>query len=283
MIAEQGEGQERLGEILRRSRAGVSPDCASLGPYLRQPIRIGKPVTQQEVAEAVGISREWYARLENDGSARVSSAVLGRIADALMVHPLERTALFELAVPELRPVSLTTTSTEILDAFRPLRRLTRRLCTASTEAEALALVREYVMTSLAPQAVETGTRLGEGRWEIAATGAPADCAMRGFDLLREQWGPGAIDDVLFHGCMKQPGDLMTLSERDALFPDDAAMIHSVLDAVGLPHLSTAVTSIRSRRGLVARLIAVHTTPHEYSEIERAELSALAELTSLALS
>jgi transcriptional regulator with XRE-family HTH domain len=282
VTAKYAERQERLGELLRRSRTRITPDRASLGPYLRRPTRIGKPVIQEEVAEAAGISREWYARLENDRLLRVSSAVLGRIADALMLDPVERAALFELALPELRP-SLTSMSTEILDAFTPLRRLTSRLLNASTEVEALTLVREHAMTELTPDVVETCTRLGEGRWEIATIGDPGDCASRGFDLLSEHWGPGAIDDVLFHTCMKQPGDLMTLSERDALFPDDAAMIHSVLDAVGLPHISTAVTSIRSRRGLVARLIAVHITPHEYSEIERAQLSALAELTSLALS
>jgi hypothetical protein len=42
-------------------------------------------------------------------------------------------------------------------------------------------------------------------------------------------------------------------------------------------------NVRSRHGLTARIIASYHADHAFSEVERAQLSALADLTSLALS
>jgi transcriptional regulator with XRE-family HTH domain len=125
----------------KRCRGRIAPERASLGPYLRLPIRIGKLVTQEEVAEVVGISRVWYGMLENERPVRVSTAVLGRIADALMMDPVERASLFRLAFPELRSTSLADDSAGLLDTIGSLRLLTRRLWAATTEAEALTVVR----------------------------------------------------------------------------------------------------------------------------------------------
>jgi transcriptional regulator with XRE-family HTH domain len=70
--------------------------------YLRLPMRVGKVVTQEEVAEAVGISRQWYAMLESDHPVRVSATVLGRIVDALMMDTAERFAKRSTRAPQLR-------------------------------------------------------------------------------------------------------------------------------------------------------------------------------------
>jgi transcriptional regulator with XRE-family HTH domain len=59
-------------------------------------------VTQEELAECIGVSRVWYAMLESRTTVRTSSALLDRLAAALMVTPEERTALFDLAFPELK-------------------------------------------------------------------------------------------------------------------------------------------------------------------------------------
>ncbi len=83
--------------------------------------------------------------------------------------------------------------------------------------------------------------------------------------------------------MVQPGELITRSEREALFPDLAAKEAPVLKGIGMPDLSFAMASIRSQRGFDARLLAVHHRAHDFSEIDRAQLSTLAEVASLALS
>jgi transcriptional regulator with XRE-family HTH domain len=280
----QDHQPERFGEILRSCRKRIGPWRETLGSYVRLPSRVGKAVTQDEVAEAVGISREWYWMIEHD-RARVSAVVLGRIADALLIDPLERAALFRLAVPELRSTSLTDRSTAMLDAFGSLRRLTKRLWRATTEAEALTFVREHMMTELAPDAAVTFTRLGEGCWDRAATwlAEKDDPGKRVLALVGERWGATAVDDVLCYKLLLQPGELMTRSERDALFPDIAAKHRIALDAVGWADITFALAHVRSQHGFDARIAVRHGTSHAFSETERAQLSALADLTSLALS
>jgi transcriptional regulator with XRE-family HTH domain len=216
----------------------LGPERRSLGPYLRLPTRIGKPVTQEEVAEAVGISRVWYATLENERPARFSARTLARIADALMMDPAERGTLFRLAIPALRSASLTDTSTAILDAFGSLRRLMRRLWAATSEAEALRVVREHATTQLAPDGFQTLTRVGEGRWDRSTTG-DRDLAKRYDALILGRWSAAAIDDLCCHTLMAQPGELLTRVERDARFPDLAAKERPALDAIGLGDLSFA--------------------------------------------
>jgi transcriptional regulator with XRE-family HTH domain len=282
--AEEHE-QERLGGLLKRCRPRISPERASLGTFLRLPFRIGKAVTQEEVAEAAGISRPWYAMLENDRQVRVSAAVLARIADALTMDPTERATLFRLALPELRAASLTDTSTAILDAFGSYRGLMRRLWAATTEAEALTIVREHAMTQLAPTRMQTCTRIGEGCWEYATTGdgVDADSTKRTDARLRAHLGDAAIDDILFYTLMAQPGEVMTRSDRDRRFPDHPAKHRRALGGVELPDRPAAMAVIRSQRGFVARLFAIHHAPHAFSEVELAQLSALADVASLALS
>lgn len=254
--------QQRLSSLLRRCRTGIAPNCRSLGSHPRLPTRFGKAVTQEEVAEAAGISRVWYARLESDRPSRVSASVLGRIADALMMRPAERVALFRLAVPEFSSASLTHRPAIILEAFGSLRRLTTRLRDASSEAEALTLLREHAMTTLAPDAIVTCTRVGEGRWDHAATGDD-DCGNSFHESIRRRWGNAAIEELHGYTLMAQPGELTIRSNG--------------------PDVSFAMANIRSPRGFFARLSLVHFRAHEYSQIEREQLSTFADLASLALS
>jgi transcriptional regulator with XRE-family HTH domain len=279
----QEHEREGLAGLLKRCRARLDPERQSLGPYLRLPIRIGKAVTQEEVAEAIGISRQWYAMLESDRSVRVSAAVLARIAGALMMHPTERAALFRLAVPELQSASLTNGSTAILDAFGSVRRVTRKLWAATTEAEALTLVREHALTHLTPDAMVTPTRVGEGRWAHTGSGDDNTRGERFLAHLRESCGAQVLDDLHCYTLLAEPGELLTSSERDARFPGLAAKVREALHAAEMVDVSVAMANIRTQRGFVARLLAVHRTPYAFSEIERAQLSTLADLTSLALS
>ncbi len=282
MTLESEVEKERLSELVKSCRARIAPGSASLGPYVRLPNRVGKPITQAEAAEAIGISRQWYMMMETDRAGRVSASVLARIADVLMMDPAERESLFRLGVPELRRSVLTQQSTAILDAFASFRPLVRRLWVATTEAEALTVLREYTLPQLAPDRVQTLTRVGEGHWERATTG-DSELPKRYDALVSDLSGGSVVDDLCCYTFMAQPGELITRSERDARFPDLAAKERPVLTAIGLADLSFAMASIRSQRGFVARLLAVRNRAHAFSEIERAQLSTLAELASLALS
>jgi transcriptional regulator with XRE-family HTH domain len=281
----EDHGHEGLGQFLRRCRTRIARERTSLGNYLRVPCRIGKTVSQEEVAEAVGISRQWYAMLENDRASSPSMAVLGGIADVLMLGQTERSMLFRLALPELRLGSPTSTSRAILDAFGSLRRLMRRLWAATSEGEALTLIREQALPQLGADAILSRTRVGEGRWEQAASG-DSDGDERGREYLgfiSRRWVPAAIDDVHCYSQMSLPGEVVTRSERDARCPALAARVRDALDVLGWADASWAMTNVQTRHGFVARVMAIHNAPHEFSETERAMLGALADLACVALS
>lgn len=110
-----GPARPGIGPFLRRRRRQIDREAPSLGPYLRFPDRIGKPVTQEEMAEALEVSRQWYALLESDG-AHASPALLDKISRALVLGPADRRELFELAIPVLTPPDASG-APRLLDAF----------------------------------------------------------------------------------------------------------------------------------------------------------------------
>ena len=91
----------QLRVLLRHFRVRIDPDETALGPQARLPSRRGKSVTQEELAECIGVSRYWYGLLESERPVRVSIALLDRLARILMLSAGERAMLFALAVPEL--------------------------------------------------------------------------------------------------------------------------------------------------------------------------------------
>jgi transcriptional regulator with XRE-family HTH domain len=281
----EDDEHEGLGRFLRRCRTRIAGERTSLGNYLRLPSRVGKTVSQEEVAEAVGISRQWYATLESDRAVSPSAAVLGRIADALMMGPTERSTLFRLALPDLRLGSPTSTSRAILDAFGSLRRLMRRLWAATSEGEALTLIREQALTQLPADAIVTRRRAGEGLWDHAATGDhdADERAVQCITLISQRWGPATVDDAHCYTLFGRPGEVVTRSERDARRPILAARIHDAMDFLEWANATWAMSSVQTKHGFVARLMAIHNACHEFSESERAMLGALADLTSVALS
>ncbi len=93
---------EQLSAFLKELRLGIDPDSKMLGTCVRLPSRYGRPVTQEEMAECIGVSRVWYATLESHTTVRTSPALLDRIAEVLMLTHEQRATLFNLALPELK-------------------------------------------------------------------------------------------------------------------------------------------------------------------------------------
>jgi transcriptional regulator with XRE-family HTH domain len=98
--AEDAERRKRLAVFLLDKRKSVQAS-AKVGTYTRRDDRIGRPFTQEEVAEALGVSRQWYGALEMGSSVRASTALLDRIAKLFSLPDEERATLFSLAIPEL--------------------------------------------------------------------------------------------------------------------------------------------------------------------------------------
>ena len=89
----------QLGEFLKQRRRAALPEARRLGAYERLSSRVGKPLTQEEVAEALGVSRTWYAMLEA-GSGRISVALASRVADAFALDATARAELIRIALPD---------------------------------------------------------------------------------------------------------------------------------------------------------------------------------------
>jgi transcriptional regulator with XRE-family HTH domain len=73
---------ELLGNIKQRRQA-IPAEAVLIGEYKRRPQRIGRRVTQEELAEALGITREWYCNLENGKCSEASPELVRKIAVAL--------------------------------------------------------------------------------------------------------------------------------------------------------------------------------------------------------
>jgi hypothetical protein len=75
----------QLRGLLRDFRIRIDPALETLGPHRRTSTRQGKRVSQEEVAELIGVSRTWYGLLESERPARVSVVLLDRLATILML------------------------------------------------------------------------------------------------------------------------------------------------------------------------------------------------------
>lgn len=90
-------GKSELGEFLQARRAAVSPTAAGLpdtGERRRVP-----GLRREEVAAMVGLSTDYYVRLEQGRGGRPSESVLEAIAAALILDTTEREHLYRLAHP----------------------------------------------------------------------------------------------------------------------------------------------------------------------------------------
>lgn len=285
MIVETAAAPSDFASFLRTRRESIPPDTGTLGSWKRLPARRGRRITQEEIAEAVGISRNWYRRLESGDAPRASAKLLNRLASVLGINSIERSSLFELAIPELSTAKLQSRSNAMLEAFTWIRSLTRRLWAASTEEEALTVVREYLQTQLGPRMSMSTVRGAQGGWNMVVTGDEG--ASRGLERLysfkKANWHPGLVDDMHAYPIFTQPGEVATYSEILPTSAELAALYPKVLDEFGYRDMDYIFANVQSRRGLVARLAVIYGTRHFFSENERAVISTLADLTSFALS
>ena len=100
-MIDESDLQSEFALFLKMHRCNIPYDTPALGSWERLPVRRGRPVTQEEVAEAAGVSRNWYRQLESGEPIRASVKLLDRLARVLGFTPEERMKLFRLGVPEI--------------------------------------------------------------------------------------------------------------------------------------------------------------------------------------
>jgi transcriptional regulator with XRE-family HTH domain len=285
-IGTDQSAKQRLSSLLTRSRESVDRDVAFLGSIPRHPNRLGKRLTQEEVAEAAGISREWYAALERGRQVRVSPVVLGRVADILALDEEERATLFTLAVPELQHVSLRQESRDLLESISSLHGIARRLLAASEESEILTILSEEVATRY-EDAVFCGANHYEGFGEVTFPVVMADerLVSQFSEMLygfQHDFSAAQMDEAALYGVLLEPGqvgDRFQLHGNLTVRPQ----LENIFTQAGLREATFLVSHVRSNLDYRANLFAHFAGARAFSELERAEMSALAHLGSLALS
>lgn len=96
-----------LGDYLRARRALVSPADVGMPPTGRRRV---PGLRREEVAELVGLSIDYYVRLEQGRADRPSDEVLDALGRALRLGSAERAHLYDLARPPRRAGATATTS-----------------------------------------------------------------------------------------------------------------------------------------------------------------------------
>lgn len=88
-----------LGKFLKESRLAIPLDATTLGSFVRLGNRVGKIVSQEEFAEAIGVSRCWYGMLESGRDVRPSITLVDRICEVLRLDEQHRLLLIAMALP----------------------------------------------------------------------------------------------------------------------------------------------------------------------------------------
>jgi transcriptional regulator with XRE-family HTH domain len=280
------ERRSELALLLRLLRQRIDPHVRSLGSFVRHSGRLGKFVTQQELAEAIGVTREWYAALESAAPPRTSTSLIDRLADALMVTAEERERLFRLAVPELGRMHLRDDSIAVVEAFSRLRSLSRRLFVATSIEDVLTTASEQIAEWFDDALLVRSTRRhASGPWESRSVDEKQDRSKVAKAMGEFEDGVlltmGSRDASNLYSRLANAGDVGTPDlwplavQREA---QKACAHHRVAGLAGL------YARVQSRTGFTGALYAAHELgQHSCTASDIAVLGAVAEIASLALS
>ena len=271
--------------VLRECRERIAPDRLRLGIILRRIDRIGKRVTQEEVAEAADVSREWYARLEAGRAMRASPVLLDRLAGVLMMDGVERRALFAFAIPELRAAG-PDAAFMLAGEITSLRTVMRRLWAATSHEEVVATLLHDMSTrfheldhAMVTYRVEVGT------WDKALLPLRPRNAQAIEEIhraVRTEYTRPEEEDWNLVGLLTQPGELGFISDLLARSPLAARMGETIARAE-LGEMSIVAAHLRANDGYEANLTVGYEPRHgSFSASDLAVLGAVAEFASFVL-
>lgn len=282
-VSESVKTISQLAVFLKFLRQRIDRDVAVLGPFVRRPPRVGKRVTQEEVAEAAKVSREWYGLLECGSAGRPSIGLLERLADVLMVTPTERAELFQLGVSDLGRVQLLGDSIAALDAFSHLRAFTKRLLAATSIDDVLTLTSEQIVDWFDGAAlVQISRRREPGIWEHRGVDERQEqtTAARLAREIKERFPTPELRATLnFQGQLSNAGELGTPDLLPLWVQREVRKIYSRHRVAGL---NWCYARVRSRAGAIGGLYIAHKFGYSYTATDLAVLRAVADLASLAL-
>ena len=274
-----------LNEFIRECRLRIDPQVRRLGSFLRPAARVGRPVSQEEASEAIGVSRQWYSMMEVRVGTRVSTAVLARFVDAFMLTPLERETLFKLAFPEIVDHRRQPDPAESQPAFSWTRSFTRRLWRSTNPREALTVATEQLAAYFhnAPLAFAV-LRVGPGIWEHVSYVADHKIERQNRALwssIAAKSNTDEVDEIGLYPILSRPGEVGTMASFAST--EVRRRLETMLAERGLSGWNMLHGRVRSKDDTIASLIVMRHAQREYSETDIAVMSACAHVTSLALS
>jgi transcriptional regulator with XRE-family HTH domain len=282
MELEVVEPQAALGSLLRSLRQRIPSTATAVGPFDRLPSRRGRRVTQEEMAEIVGVSRGWYRSLESGATVRPSVQLLDRLADTLSLPFEERTQLFALAIPEINRAQIQTDASTMLEAFSWVRSLTKRLWAANSEAEAYREVCERLIARFGDAELVHWMRRNDlGVWERNCFVSRGQMDVEGIGReLHARLKPGGVDKLMLYPQLREPGALGGIEHLPPRVQQTRLAVYARRGLVAPDFIHARVCS---RQGVVGGFSVFHPKGRSYSATECTLLGGLAELTSLAIS
>jgi len=252
-----------LTEFLRSCRASLRPADVGLPGTKR-----GGSLTQDHVAELIGVSRQWYLKFEAGDVPEPTLSLIRRTAEALRLGPADVETFLRLAtrdalpwVPRRDP----RIDGNALASARALREFARRSSSASDLGELATLAAQAVARAIAPTSFYVG--LVEARFAtfIAASG-------NGEALV----GLRSSDEDPYAGRLAR-GETVCCSSV-------ARSGHETIVALGrLTGMRSFAATTLEDRGAVAALIGVtFEEERDYSEFEIAALDAVRAVAELAI-
>ena len=176
-------------------------------------------------------------------------------------------------------------SAALLAAARDLRRVVRRVWSASSVSEILAHVTEAAAQSFKDaDMVGVFGRVQEGCWHypVVLERAGLNKAISGLhERLRDGLTPEQIDESMLFNALPNAGDVGTWREllRDAVVRNH---LSSSLEAEGFKNADTLISRIESSGCVDATLfVSPLRRPKIFSQLERTLLGTLADIASLA--
>lgn len=241
-------------------------------------------MTQQEVAGAIGVSREWYAMLESAETARPSAGLMERLAEVLMITPEERAKLFDLALPEFGQVPLRDDSIALLEAFSSLKAFSKRILSSTSVEDVFTTATDEIATWFdGALLVYTFCRRECGVWDSQGVGGKqgwnnVSNVIR--DVVELLPTSESIDAGYLYPQLANAGDVGTNELHPLLIQREMLKIYAQRR---LPGYSFVKARVRSRNGLIGGFCIAREFGYSYSASDRAVLGAFAEFTSIALS
>jgi hypothetical protein len=222
------------------------------------------------MAEVIGVSRVWYAKLESDAGLRASSRLLNRLARALALSDADRETLFKIALPELSSSDSSATDEDLATGFEPLRAATKRLQNATGQFEVLQIAAETIAQLFGSAAVVGAfQQLEAWRWSFPVMIAPTQMSMPLSDIRAK------LQDAFVT-------ELRHTGTRAGSHHDQASEPH--FERAGLLPANFIYKHVKSREGRAATMFALYPTrDRAFTELDHLSFGLVADVASLALS